>query len=431
VELMRIAILVLLIVVANGLPAPAQGSVPKADAASISIVNRLEEFTARRNEVEPVVRAHADAKDPAARRKLEDRLVAEFGEKAIEVLVRYREPHLIPVFARLTEAKKWYVRRLAVFGLQRNLAASSLDRITARLADENPLVREIAATTLGILHAAAKKHRKLFPPTREEAAARRRLGKRKKADRQALEDALGKETDTYVKASMAGALGLLGRGSPLLIHTEPIEGEPGVRFVPRLVGGEVNAYSKYSNYSGSGGGRLKLTRGWAYPTLLYPREIMTIGSDRPLVPLPRKANSLHFGHDCSWFLEGSSIYAIADGVVRLVRSGGDWGGLIVVEYRGKSGKVNGLNGHCGMWVFVKPGQAVTRGQLIGQMGLSFSAENGGHGAHDHFGMFEGAFATGKCYGRSAAGRSTEGWLIPPDFLTPKVEGKAIKPDSYR
>jgi hypothetical protein len=84
-----------------------------------------------------------------------------------------------------------------------------------------------------------------------------------------------------------------------------------------------------------------------------------------------------------------------------------------------------------MWVFVKPGQAVTKGQLLGQMGLSFSAENGGHGAHDHFGMFEGAFATGKCYGRSPAGRSTEGWLIPPEFLTPKVEGKMIKPDSYR
>lgn len=65
------------------------------------------------------------------------------------------------------------------------------------------------------------------------------------------------------------------------------------------------------------------------------------------------------------------------------------------------------------------------------MGLSFSAENGGHGAHDHFGMFEGAFAAGRCYGRSPAGRSTEGWLVPPDFLTPKVEGKTIKPDSYR
>jgi murein DD-endopeptidase MepM/ murein hydrolase activator NlpD len=428
---MRYAPLMLLLLAANGPRTPAQESVPKADAASISVVNRPEEFEARRHEVEPVVLAHAGAGDAAERRALEDRLVGEYGDKAIEVLVRYREPHLIPVFVRLTESKKWYVRRLAVLGLQRNLALSGLDRIIAGLADENPLVREIAATTLAILHFAAKKHRKLLPRTREEAAARSRLGKRRKADQKALEDAREKEANPYVKASMKGALEAFGRRPLLLIHTEPTVGEPGVRFVPRLVGGAVNAYQKYSDFSGSGGGRLKPTSGWAYPTLLYPHEIMNIGSDRPLVPLPEKANSLHFGHDCSWFLEGSSIYAIADGVVRMIRSGGDWGGLIVVEYLGESGKVNGLNGHCGMWVFVKPGEAVARGQLLGQMGLSFSAENGGHGAHDHFGMFEGAFAAQKCYGRSPAGRSTEGWLIPPDFLTPKVEGKKIPPESYR
>jgi len=428
---MRYLPLLVLSLLGDGAAARAQESVPKADAASISVVNRPEDFEARRNEVEPVVLAHAKAKEAAERRGLEDRLVGEFGEKAIEVLVRYREPHLIPVFVRLTESKKWYVRRLAVFGLQRNLALSGLDRTTALLADENPLVREIAATTVAILHFAAKKHRKLLPRTREEAAARAGLGKRKKADRQALEDALGKEGNPYVKASVTCALETFGRRALLLIHTEPTVGEPGVRFVPRLVGAAVNAYQKHSNFSGSGGGRLKPTSGWAYPTLLYPREIMNIGSDRPLVALPEKANSLHFGHDCGWFLEGSSIYAVADGVVRMIRSGGDWGGLIVAEYLGESGKVNGLNGHCGMWVFVRPGETVTRGQLLGQMGLSFSAENGGHGAHDHFGMFEGAFAAQKCYGRSAAGRSTDGWLIPPDFLTPKVEGKKIAPESYR
>ena len=84
-----------------------------------------------------------------------------------------------------------------------------------------------------------------------------------------------------------------------------------------------------------------------------------------------------------------------------------------------------------MWVFVKPGEAVEKGQVLGQIGLSFSPENGGHGAHDHFGMFEGGFTEGMCYGRGGAGKSTKGWLVPAEFLTPRVAGKAIEPDSYR
>ena len=63
--------------------------------------------------------------------------------------------------------------------------------------------------------------------------------------------------------------------------------------------------------------------------------------------------------------------------------------------------------------------------------MAFSPENGGHGAHDHFCMFTDAFDAGKCYGRGPAGRSLEGWLIPADFLGPKVEGKRIKPQSYK
>ena len=426
--LVRSLFLVLLLA---GPAAFSQEPTPRADAGSISVVNRPADFERCRKEVEPVVLALAKAGKAAEQQALEDRLVNEFGEKAIEVLVRYREPHLIPVFARLTGSKKWYVRRLAVFGLQRNLGVSAVDRIPLLLGDENPLVREISATTLAILHFAAKKHRKLFPRTRAETAARKKLGSRRKADQRAIEDAWKKETNAYVKASMQGALETFARRSLLLVHTEPTLGEPGIRFVPRLVGAKVNAYQKQSGFSGAGGGKLKSTTGWSYPTLLYPREIMNIGSDPPLVPLPKKQNSLHFGHDCGWFLEGSSIYAVADGVVRLVRSGGDWGGLIVVESLADGNHVNSLNGHCGMWVFTKPGEAVKKGQLLGQMGLSFSAENGGHGAHDHFGLFEGAFTAKMCYGRSAAGRSIEGWLIPADFLTPRVEGKKIPPDSYR
>jgi murein DD-endopeptidase MepM/ murein hydrolase activator NlpD len=405
---------------------------PRADAKIISVVNQRAPFQAMLERVEPLVITLGKAKDDAAKKAAEDRLFTEFGKSGIEILVRYREPHLIPVFARLTESDDWSVRRLAIFGLQRNLAVSGLDLIVARLADENPLVREIAATTISILHFAGRKHRKLMPRTKPEKVAQKGLGSRKKADLKALRAAREKEENAYVENSLTAAIEVMGKRPLILIHEEQLVGKAPARRVPRTEGGQVNAYQKGSGYMGSGSGRLKPTKGWGYPTLLYPKEIMNIGSDAPLVPLVKKAKSLHFGHDCGWFLEGSSIYAIADGVVRMVKSGGDWGGLIVLEYLTEDRKkIVGLNGHCGMWVFAKPGEAVKRGQVVGVMALSFSPENGGHGAHDHFGMFTGAFSEGRCFGRSGAGRSIEGWLKPPEFLTPRVEGKNVPPDSYK
>jgi len=204
------------------------------------------------------------------------------------------------------------------------------------------------------------------------------------------------------------------------------------RFVPRLEGAEVNAHQQGSGVSSAGSARLAPTKGWGYPVMLYPHEVFALTSDRPLVPLPEKRNSYHYGHDCGWFLEGSGVYAVADGVVRWIRSGGDWGGIVVTEHLTEAGeKVCALNGHCGTWVFVEGGEKVVKGQLLAQMGLSFSAENGGHGAHDHFGMFQGPFGEAHCYGRGAQDRTKDGWLIPADFLTPRVDGAPISPDSYR
>jgi hypothetical protein len=419
-----------LLLAAAAAPAAA-GDVPKANAKAISLVNRRSEFEAMVARVDPVVRELAEAPD-AERRAVEDRLVSELGQPAIEVLVRYREPHLIPALGRLTEHEDWAVRRLAILGLQRNVGLSELDRIVARLGDGYPLVREIAASTIAILHGAGRKHRELVPRDRREMAAAKDLGRRRKADLAALRTAREKEENPYVVETLTAAIETFGRRPLLLVHVEPAVGDAPVRRVPRTEGAEVNAYASASRFDQSGGGRLRKTSGWAYPLQVYPREIMTIGSDRPLVPLPSKRDSLHFGHDCGWFLEGASIHAVADGVVRWVRSGGDWGVLVVVEYLTEEGeKVVGLNGHCGMWVFAKPGESVRKGQMIATMGLSFSPENGGHGAHDHFGMYEGAFEAGHCYGRSAAGRSTESWLVPPEFLTPRVEGENVAPESYR
>ena len=56
----------------------------------------------------------------------------------------------------------------------------------------------------------------------------------------------------------------------------------------------------------------------------------------------------------------------------------DMGTLLVVQHLLEDGRlVNAVYMHGGDTVFVKPGERVACGQLLGTMGLSFSAENGG------------------------------------------------------
>lgn len=198
-------------------------------------------------------------------------------------------------------------------------------------------------------------------------------------------------------------------------------------YVPRGGKGAGRGISRFS-----GPGKMTPSRGWCFPLAVYPKEpVGGVGSDPPLVPLRGKNNSLHFGHDCGWMMDGAGIYAIGDGRIRSVELAGDFGVLIVGEYRVDEEEfVTALNGHSSMWIFAPPGP-VERRQLIGTIGLGFSAENGiAHAAHDHFGMFSGRYQRTKCFGRGGAGTPTEGWLIPADFLGPRVVGKELDPESY-
>jgi len=429
---MRAAAIPMLLLLIVSVAAAEPPKVPKADPNVVNLVNVPARWDPAVQATRPAVHALVVAKDDGARTAAEDRLVAEFGRRSIEVLIRYREPRLIPVFARLLEHEDWFVRRLAVFGLQRNLGFAAMDGILDRVDDDEALVREIAATTTAILHTAAAKHKDLLPKDKAVKKAAKGMKKRKKEDRKRLESRLETEANTFVREALQASIEAMGKRKLVRIHTEPTVEDAGTRFVPRLEGGQVNAYQAGSGTTSSGSAKLKPTSAWGYPVMLYPREVFALTSDTPLVPLPTKRNSFHYGHDCGWYLEGSGIYAVADGVVRWIRSGGDWGGIVVTEHKDEEGeKITALNGHCGMWVFVKGGERVRKGQLIAQMGLSFSAENGGHGAHDHFGMYAGAFSEGHCYGRGMNDRTKDGWLVPADFLTPKVEGKRVAPDSYR
>jgi murein DD-endopeptidase MepM/ murein hydrolase activator NlpD len=420
------------IFVAATTPCRAGEDCPKADVSVINMVNNEAAFNKMVEQVEPLVKQLGLAKTPEERSKFEYELVNEYGEKAIECLIRYREPFLIPVFSKLIEHKQWYVRRLAIWATERNGGYSEIDRIVARLDDDTYLVRETAAICIAAFYTRVEQFGKELPKTPENAKALKDARANKTKHVNTLKARLEKEENKFVKAAIEGSILAMSKVPLTRIHEEPTIGDAPCRRIQRGETGQLSKWTSYK-YDKSGGGKCAPTKSWGYPVSVYPDEIFGgLSSDKPLVALAAKNNSLHFGHDCAWFLEGCGVYAIADGVVRTVKQGCDWGGLIVVEHVCEDGtSVNALYGHCGMWLFASPGMPVKKGQLLGVMGLSFSPENGGHGAHSHFGMFSGKFDAMKCYGRGGAGMSTTGWLVPADFLGPKVENKAITPASYR
>jgi murein DD-endopeptidase MepM/ murein hydrolase activator NlpD len=84
---------------------------------------------------------------------------------------------------------------------------------------------------------------------------------------------------------------------------------------------------------------------------------------------------------------------MANGVVRMIQgAGGDWGFLVAIEHRLADGSyLTSIYGHCGFDVLVHAGDVVQCGQRIASQGLSCSSENGGYGAHLHFGLGDGPF----------------------------------------
>jgi hypothetical protein len=111
-----------------------------------------------------------------------------------------------------------------------------------------------------------------------------------------------------------------------------------------------------------------------------PRRSFGVGSD-----------NIHLGDDCAWFRDGTPVFSITEGLVRLVWSSEEWGNLILIEHRQGTNRFCSLYGHLSDTVMVSAGDRVTAGQLIGMTGFSYSRENGGYGSHLHFAVSEGSW----------------------------------------
>jgi murein DD-endopeptidase MepM/ murein hydrolase activator NlpD len=343
--------------------APAVGGV---EHPSIGVCTRKDEFAERQAALDPIVASLSTETKKSKLKAVRRKLVAA-AERDLECLIRYREPALVPVLGEVVKASKhWFTRSRALYALKMIGDRAGVPAAIRGLDDKDAMVRESAASTLGHLGG-------------DEA-------------REALVKRLEREKDPYVKSTIEASLTIVDAEKRPYdefpgghVWKEPLEGPEHARRVPWAW--TVKGKKLFNVYDAKALEYPEATT-FCYPINRYESDLFA--------GYPRKsfgAGGTHAGEDCAWFRDGCSMYAITDGLVRMVQgAGGDWGFLVTIEHRLPGGRyLTAVYGHMGFDVLVRPGDVVKPGQKIGTQGLSTSVENGGYGAHLHFGLGDGPF----------------------------------------
>jgi len=345
---------------------------------------------------------------PAQRPALIKGFVDVHGLDAIEVTKRCRNPELHDLFVALLDAKDWRVQHRALFAIEHYRNAADVARVVALLGHENVRVRERAA--LAVLKTWPDKGE---PPGADDA-------------KKAVAQRLRVESDAHVRSCLEALdARIAGKLVVERVYEEfCVAGGDGLQITPFLDGFDKvpsvapgYAAKGVSQTGGADASKFGAAGAWTMPLLLWDDEEVKGTSLQPFANLRQNNTVYHTGKDVGACLDGTGYYAAADGVVKFVYSGGDMGTLTVIQHSpdGKS-LVNAVYMHGGDTVFVKVGDRVKAGQLVGTMGMSYSIENGGHFAHLHYGMYPGPFSVTHNYGYKPVSAGLADWIDPLRFL---------------
>jgi murein DD-endopeptidase MepM/ murein hydrolase activator NlpD len=357
-----------------------------------------------RPDLAEIVNAKEDAR-PA----LIEAFVAEKGAATIEAVKRFRNPELRPLFRALLEHDDWRVKHRAMTVLEHYGDQLAFIPIWPLLEDPEPRLREKAA--IACIH---------LWVGRIAANAAGDMPEK------AIERLRAKETDPHVAAALdALARRAAGKLPVQRVHEEHVETrDDGLMITPFISGlhetkTKAPGYTKKLSSQGGGGKATKMDplRPWTTPLILMGEEVVSGTSLQPFANLRQNGKVYHTGLDVGAAMDGAGYYAAADGVVRMIHAGSDMGTMLVVQHHlGDKRLVNAVYMHGGGTVFVKGGEKVVSGQLLGTMGMSYSIENGGHYAHLHYGLYPGSFSETHNYGYRGVPAGLVDWYDPAHYL---------------
>ncbi|MBN1898104.1 MAG: peptidoglycan DD-metalloendopeptidase family protein [Spirochaetes bacterium] len=319
-------------------------------------------FLKRQKAIDPYILRLKNSSDEYRKDTIGD-LIKDFGTLGIENLIRYREHAVSEIFRKLIFHDDFYTKYKSLYGLKYTGKNSDARLLRSFVQNQDVLIRDMAFSAMG------------------------QLGTVK--DIPFLEQMEKEEKNSLIKNSIHYAvLKIQKKIKPVfpdfpygLSKTEPVQ------VIYYKSGDKIQDYREKYSVIFLYDRDIPQADTFCPPLIQYTNELMFSGKR---VSFGAGDRVVHVGDDCGWFREGSSVFAIADGVVRLVHHSPDWGFLILIEHKLPDGKyLCSLYAHLSRDITVVPGQIVTVGEKIGEIGLSYSIDNGGYGAHLHFAISRG------------------------------------------
>lgn len=125
----------------------------------------------------------------------------------------------------------------------------------------------------------------------------------------------------------------------------------------------------------------------------------------------------HVGEDSGWLFDGMPVHSIMDGRVVLIQHEESWGCLVCVESMlPDSQVVCTYYGHLSSNLDVTVGKLLQAGDKIGEIGPSFTLENGGYRSHLHLGIEKASIGKAVIAGYDDR---IDRWYNPVEFVFKK------------
>lgn len=126
----------------------------------------------------------------------------------------------------------------------------------------------------------------------------------------------------------------------------------------------------------------------------------------------------HVGEDSGWLFDGMPIHSIMDGRVVLIQHEESWGCLVCIESMLPDSQiVCTYYGHLSSNLDVTVGKLLQAGDKIGEIGPSFTLENGGYRSHLHLGIEKASISNALIAGYD---ERIAHWYNPVEFITKKI-----------
>ncbi len=290
---------------------------------------------------------------------IQNQLINNFSLIGIENFVRYNEDVMRDIFIPLLNSENFYVRYKSYYGLGNVIKNSDIKLLIDKYKKEtNILIKEM------ILSSLSKVDDKFF-----------------------INNFNISVTNFYLKNSLRYIKDIQSRNLIFPDFKFYISKNEPYQYIYYRSGESITNYKEKYTEIYTLEREMPIADKFSPPILKYNKELIFKGKR---ISYGVGGEIKHVGDDCGWFREGAGVYAIGNGIIRLIHHSPEWGFLIVIEHKLKDGNyICSLYGHLSHYIYRYAGEIVKKGEKIGEIGLSYSVDNGGYGAHLHFAISKG------------------------------------------